>query len=127
MTTVALRVFRALAVPGIVLVPKGLAEWTYHGAGGATFLQAARLVHRFPLIDDVVGGGKVVFAHILDFLAKTVEGECKAFRNVAWVVMACGGIGEDGFHTVVAGHDDKAFTAFDVENVVVDGIAVESR
>ena len=123
----AFGVFRALAVPGEVLVPNGLAQRADHSAGLTAMVEAAVFSYRPPFGSDVGRGTKVVFTHVLDFFAETIKGESEAFGHVVGVVFSRGGIGEDRFHAVVAGHDDEAFTVTDVEDVVVNSIAVEGR
>ena len=124
MAAVAFGVFRALAVPGEVLVPEGLAEHVDHGTGLTATVEATRFAHLFPFGDDVGSSGDVVFTHVLDFLLETVQRESEAFGDVARVEMAGGGIGEDGFCAVVTGHDDEAFSVADVEYIIVSGVAV---
>jgi len=118
---VARGVFRALAVPGEVLVPEGLAEHVDHGAGLSATVEATRFADAFPFGHDVGRGGDVVLAHVLDFLLEAFQREGKAFRHILRVVGAGGGVGEDGLGAVVARNDDEAFTVLDVEDVVVDG------
>ena len=124
MAAAASGVGRALAVPRVVLVPKGLAKRTYHGAGLLATIEAARFVHRLPFGGDVGRGLEVVFADVLDFLLEVHQSEREGFRHVLRIVVARSGVGEDGLHTVVGRNDDEAFAVFDIEDVIVSGTAL---
>ena len=118
---------RALAVPRIVLVPDGMAEWLDHGARLTTAVEAARLAHRLPFGNDVGRGGEIVLAHILDFIAEAVEGVLEAICYIVGIIFTRGGIGEDRPHAVITGDDDKAFAVADIKDVIVSGVTVGSH
>ena len=118
-------VFGALAVIGEILIPDGLAKRSYHRTGLTASVEAACLAHRLPFSCDVGCGRKVMLTHILDFLAEAIEGELEAFRNIVRIILACGRVGEDGLHAVVASHDDKAFVAVDVEDIKVSATTLQ--
>ena len=125
MASVAFGVFRALAIPREVLVPGSLAERVNYSAGLTVTVEATCLGHGIPFGHDVGRGNKVVFLHIMDFFLEAVQRERKAFRYVVWVKLSRSGIGENGFHAVVASHDDEAFATCDVEGVIVSRSAID--
>ena len=60
-----------------------------------------------------------MFAHILDFLAEAVQSVLETICYIVRIILTRSGVSEDGPHAVVASHDDEAFAAFDVEDIIV--------
>ena len=77
------------------------------------------LTNRLPFSNDVRGGAEVVLTDIVDFIAKSVQGELESIRHSIRVEVTRGGIGQNRFHPVVGRHNDKAFAVTHVESVIV--------
>ena len=107
------------------MVPKRLAERGDHDTGLTATVEAARFAHPFPFGHDVGRCGEVVFADVMDFIAEAVEGELETVGYVVGIVIAFGGVGEDGPHTVVASDDDEAFATFHIKNKIVGAAALK--